>query len=133
MLWKLFMFKQILFWRAKVLTIWWLVCLRHWKKKRKSLNFVRILILCVVIQHKYRRYFEFLMVIVAEGGTIFNLFLRKNCLFRVRCVAPSLMAPSPVYQIFVGNKKELWSTYPIVILDIYVFTYHRKNLSLFFI
>jgi hypothetical protein len=27
----------------------------------------------------------------------------------------------------VGDKKKLWSTYPVVILDIYLFTYHKKE------
>jgi hypothetical protein len=52
------------------------------KKRKNSLNLVCMLILCAAIQHVHRSYFEFIIVIVAEGGTLFNLFLRKKLFIR---------------------------------------------------
>jgi hypothetical protein len=38
------------------------------RKNKKSVNFIRMLILCAVVQQKRRRAIEFVIVIVAEDG-----------------------------------------------------------------
>jgi hypothetical protein len=57
-----------------------IVCLSSRKKNEKSLNSVRILILCAVLQlqRKHRHHLTVLIVILVESGKIFDLFLRKK-------------------------------------------------------
>jgi len=38
------------------------------RKNKKSVNFIRMLILCAVVQQKRRRDIEFVIVIVVEDG-----------------------------------------------------------------
>jgi hypothetical protein len=55
----------------------------------KWLNFVRTLTLWAVVQHKCRFDLEFVIVIAAEGGWTFNLFLtKKNVIYLVFQLKP---------------------------------------------
>ncbi len=87
-------------------------------KNEKSLNFVRILILCAVAQQRCRCDLEFVIAIAADGGQIFNLVRKKTvCTVQFFNLLKKLLKVEYIFRSYIPSELlTKFSPYLVVLL-----------------